>query len=146
MNAEPRRQFVDTNILVYAHDGSGGRKYDIAADLLRRLWADRQGCVSTQVLQELYVTITRKVPHPLASPAASDIIAQLAVWHVHRPDTQDILSAISLQARYGIAFWDAMIIQSAARLGCEVVWSEDLSEGQHYGDVLVRNPFRLLIE
>ncbi len=69
MNAEPRRQFVDTNILVYAHDGSGGRKYDIAADLLRRLWADRQGCVSTQVLQELYVTITRKVPHPLASPA-----------------------------------------------------------------------------
>lgn len=146
MNDKPGLQFLDTNILIYAHDESGGRKRDIAANLVRRLWVERQGCVSTQVLQEFYVTITRKVLQPLSADEASEVIDQLASWRMHRPDPKDILSAIRVHTRYGIAFWDAMIIQSASRLGCEVVWSEDLSEGQRYGDVLVRNPFSLLIE
>jgi predicted nucleic acid-binding protein len=146
MSGEPVMQFLDTNILVYAHDHSAGQKHEIAAGLVRLLWEDRQGRLSVQVLQEFFVTITRKAMRPLSAEAASEIIAQLSFWRVHRPGARDVVDAITLHARYGISFWDAMIIQSASRMGCRVVWSEDLGEGQQYGNVIVRNPFSLPIE
>lgn len=141
MSARPGYQFVDTNILVYAHDTSAGAKRDCAAALLEELWESRTGCLSIQVVQEFYVTITRKVARPLEGGAAAQILADLSVWRVQVPDVRDVLAAIELQRRYGIAFWDAMILQSAARLGCETVWSEDLNPGQLYGEVQVVNPF-----
>jgi len=93
------------------------------------------------VLQEFYVNVTRKVAHPLSSESAARIIADLSVRQIHRPDTNDVLEAISLQGRLQLSFWDAMILTSARRLGCEIAWSEDLSHGQVYEGVEVRNPF-----
>lgn len=140
--SEPRPlQFVDTNILIYAHDISAGQKHSRARELVRDLWQSGQGCLSIQVLQEFYVNVTQKVAKPLPIQAAAQIIADLAVWEAHCPGMQDILDAIRLQQRYQISFWDAMILASALQLGCQVIWSEDLNPGQAYGPVTVQSPF-----
>lgn len=97
--------------------------------------------MSIQVLQEYYVTVTRKVAAPLLPEQAKDIISHLARWRMHSPTVSDILEAINIQTRYEISFWDAMIIQSAIRLKCEKIWSEDLNAGQQYAGVTVANPF-----
>ena len=141
MSAGQGYQFVDTNVLIYAHDTSAGAKRDRAAWLLEELWESRSGCLSVQVFQEFYVNITRKVAHPLESSAAAQILADLSVWRVHASEVRDVLAAIEIQRRYGIAFWDAMILQSAARLGCGTIWSEDLNPDQVYAGVRVVNPF-----
>jgi predicted nucleic acid-binding protein len=139
---DPRdRQFIDTNILIYAHDHSAGNKHSRARDLIRELWLSGKGCLSVQVLQEFYVNVTQKVPKPLTPDAAAQIIADLSAWEVHRPRVEDILDAIRLQHRYQISFWDAMIVSSAIQLGCQTIWSEDLSSGQVYDTVTVASPF-----
>jgi predicted nucleic acid-binding protein len=144
MSVRHSYQFVDTNILIYAHDTSAGAKHDRAAQLLKQLWESRLGCLGIQVLQEFYVNITRKVARPLESSAAAQILVDLSVWRMHVPDVGDVLAAIEIQRRYGIAFWDAMILQSATRLGCEIVWSEDLNLDQVYDGVRISNPFLIL--
>lgn len=138
--SDDRRVFVDTNILVYAHDASAQEKHVRARELLRRLWDEGGGGLSIQVLQEFYVTVTRKVARPLAPSTAAEIIGDLAAWSVHSPTAEDIQDAIRLQQRYGLSFWDAMILTSARALGCSIVWSEDLNAGQRYDDVQVDNP------
>lgn len=135
------RQFVDTNVLVYAHDVTAGAKHTRARALVEELWDTRQGCLSVQVLQEFFVTTTRKIPRPLEAPAAAQIIADLAHWHVHAPAVGDVLGAIDIHQRTGASFWDAMILRSAKELGCQVLHSEDLNAGQDYEGVEVRNPF-----
>ncbi len=141
MSAPPGYQFVDTNVLVYAHDTSAGAKHDRAVSLLEELWESRRGCLSIQVLQELYVSLTRKVARPLDSSTAAQIVTDLSAWRVHVPEAHDVLDAIEIQRRYGISFWDSMILQSAMRLGCETVWSEDLNPDQAYDGVRIVNPF-----
>jgi predicted nucleic acid-binding protein len=110
--------------------------------LLRSLWQSRWGCLSVQVLQEFYVTVTQKVASPYASREAAEIIAELSVWRVHAPAAADVMAAIDLQGRYQLSFWDAMIAHSASALGCETLWTEDLSDGQEINQTTVRNPFR----
>ena len=140
--SEPRLlQFVDTNILIYAHDVSAGQKHDRAQQLIRDLWQSGQGCLSIQVLQEFYVNVTQKVTQPLSAEIAAQIIADLSVWEVHCPRVEDVLDAVRLQKRYQISFWDAMILASAAQLGCQILWSEDLNPGQVYDQVEVQSPF-----
>lgn len=134
-------QFVDSNVLVYAHDRSAGVKHERALTLLRELWDARAGALSIQVLQEFYVTVTRKVSQPLPSDVAAQIIADLSTWQIHRPDTNDVLEAIRLQMSLQLSFWDAMILTSARRLGCAILWSEDLNHRQRYEGVTVINPF-----
>ncbi len=90
MSANPP-QFVDTNILIYAHDASAGAKHDRARALLQSLWQERAGGLSIQVLQEFYVNVTRKVARPMTPAAAAAIIGELAAWQVHRPDVDDVL-------------------------------------------------------
>ncbi|MCL4867469.1 MAG: PIN domain-containing protein [Anaerolineae bacterium] len=141
MNDETYLQFVDTNILVYAYDQSAGFKREQASLLLQKLWKSGQGCLSLQVLQEFYVAVTRKAKPPLSIQQAKQIIKDLRGWQVHRPTGEDVLSAIILQERYDVSFWDALILQSANQLGCAVVWSEDLNPGQQYNLSQVRNPF-----
>lgn len=136
------RQFVDTNVLVYAHDVTAGDKHDRARVLVEELWDTREGCLSVQVLQEFFVTTTRKIPKPLDAAAAAQIIDDLAHWHVHAPAASDILAAIEIHQRTGASFWDAMILRSAKELGCLTLHSEDLSPGQEYAGVQVSNPFR----
>jgi predicted nucleic acid-binding protein len=134
-------QFVDTNILIYAHDVSAGQKHARAQQLIRDLWQSGEGCLSIQVLHEFYVNVTQKVAKRLPAEAAVQIIADLSVWEVHCPSVEDLLDAIRLQDRHQISFWDAMIIASAIQLGCEILWSEDLNLGQVYDQVEVRSPF-----
>ena len=141
MSAAEPRQFVDTNVLIYAHDPSAGEKHAEAKRLLQELWDTRSGCLSTQVLQEFYVNVTRKVAKPLAPELAGQIITELAEWEVHRPTVSDVVEAIRLQVRHQISFWDALILISASQLDCKTLWSEDLNQGQNYAGVSVRNPF-----
>lgn len=135
-------KFVDTNVLVYAHDVTAGDKHDQARALLEDLWDTREGCLSVQVLQEFFVTTTRKIPKPLDSSAAAEIIRDLAHWHVHAPGSPDVLAAIDIHRQTGASFWDAMILRSAQELGCPTLYSEDLNADQDYAGVRVVNPFR----
>ncbi|HJW83926.1 MAG TPA: PIN domain-containing protein [Anaerolineae bacterium] len=135
-------QFVDTNILIYAHDRSAGAKHERARALLTELWESGDGCLSIQVLQEFYVNITRKVARPLSPDAARQIVADLGRWTIHSPTVDDVLNAIALQGRYGLSFWDAMVVASAIQLGCPVLWSEDLNDGQEYDSTRIVNPFQ----
>jgi predicted nucleic acid-binding protein len=141
MSAEAGLQFVDTNILVYAYDSSAKRRHELARALLAELWQSGQGCLSIQTLQEFFVTITRKVAQPMPADQVAQIISDLGHWKVHTPTVEDVLTAIALQQRYRLSFWDAMILTSAERLECGVVWSEDLNPGQSYTTVKVLNPF-----
>jgi predicted nucleic acid-binding protein len=136
------RQFVDTNILLYAHDESAGAKRDQARALVGQLWESRDGCLSVQVLQEFFVNATRKIARPLSADVAKEIVADFSHWHTHVPAADDVLGAIGVHQRVGISFWDAMIIRSAAEMGCAVLYSEDLNAGQDYAGVRVENPFR----
>jgi len=142
MNELRTLEFVDTNVLIYAHDLSAGKKFIQARGLITDLWGSRQGCVSIQMLQEFFVTITQKVAWLMVSEIASEIIAGLATWQVHRPGADDVLDAIKIKDRYHISFWDAMIITSAHHLGCRTLWSEDFNPGQAFKQVIVTNPFK----
>ena len=141
MNDRVGRQFIDTNVLVYAHDKLAETKTSQAKELVQSLWSSEKGALSIQVFQEFYVTVTRKLPEPITSIQALEVIQKLGQWHVHSPKIEDIEAAISLQTRYEISFWDAMIIRSALHLGCDILWSEDLNDGQRYDGLLVLNPF-----
>lgn len=141
MNAEPPREFVDANVLVYAFDSSAGRKQQAAQALLERLWESGTGCVSVQVLQEFFVTVTKKVARPLPVEEAKTRIRELKAWRVFAPSADDVLAAIDLHAGAQIAFWDALIVLAAAESGCDVLWTEDLNDGQQLQGVRIRNPF-----
>jgi predicted nucleic acid-binding protein len=135
-------EFVDTNILVYAHDTSAGGKREAAAALVARLAEDGSGCLSVQVLMELAATLTRKLPRPLKPDAAAEIVRDFATWSAFAPGANDVVTALSIAQRCRISFWDAMIVRAASALGAEVIWSEDLADGQAYEGIPVRNPFK----
>jgi predicted nucleic acid-binding protein len=141
MSDNPELIFVDTSILVYAHDTSAGEKYRLAQEQITALWDSGKGCLSLQVLQEFYVTVTRKIARPMPTAVARQIVAELSYWRLHCPGSDDLLKAIDLQQHYQLSFWDAMIVQSAARLGCKTLLSEDLSAGQVIEEVQIVNPF-----
>ena len=134
-------EFVDTNILVYAYDQTAGAKHESTRDLMDRLWASGEGVLSTQVLQEFYVTVTGKIPRPIPSRRAREIIADLGTWTVVTLEVEEILNASELSDRYRLNFWDGLILAAAQKEDAEILWSEDLSDGQNYGGVVVRNPF-----
>jgi predicted nucleic acid-binding protein len=135
------KAFLDTNIIIYAYDTSAGDKHQKARDLLTGLWDSGLGMVSTQVLQEFYVTVTRKIPKPLHLATARDIIADFLTWDVVVNDGDAILKAIDVQEKHGFSFWDSMVIAAAISGGASVLLTEDLSDGQKIGGVEIRNPF-----
>jgi len=141
MSAGSERVFVDTNVLVYAHDLSAGQKRQRSEDLVLELWESELGCVSVQVLQEFYNAITRRVPNPLGWQEAQAIVRDLSAWTVHSPTAEDVIQAIEIEQRHSISFWDAMIVRSAMQTGCRSLLSEDLDAGQTYSGVTVVNPF-----
>jgi predicted nucleic acid-binding protein len=134
------KYFVDTNILMYAHDTAAGDKHTRAKALLEELWRDRTGVVSTQVLQELAVNLRKKVRRPLDAKTTRDIVADYLAWQVIVNGGDSILEAFELEGRYQISFWDALLVQAAQASGAEILYSEDLSDGQAYGSVRVVNP------
>jgi predicted nucleic acid-binding protein len=136
------RYFVDTNILMYAHDAAAGEKHQVARALVERLWETRTGVVSTQVLQELAVNLRKKAGKPLGVRATREVVSDYLAWHVVVNDGDSVLEALDLEERHHIAFWDALVIQAANASGSDILYSEDLSDGQRYGAARVVNPFR----
>jgi predicted nucleic acid-binding protein len=132
-------EFVDTNILVYAHEGGAGEKHRRATALVQHLIEGGAAALSVQVLTEFYAVATRKLS--MSSAEAEEIIADLAAVMIHRLHLQHVLGAIQLQRRHGISWRDALILQSAIELGCRILWTEDLAHGQRFGPVTVKNPF-----
>jgi predicted nucleic acid-binding protein len=136
------KYFVDTNILVYAHDTAGGAKHKRAKAIVEELWRERSGVLSTQVLQELCVNLRRKAGRPVDLETARKIVADYLAWTVVTNTGESILQALEIEKQYGISFWDALVVQAAEASGAAVLYSEDLSDGQTYSEVLVVNPFK----
>jgi predicted nucleic acid-binding protein len=133
--------FVDTNVLVYAYDADGGEKHVVARALLTHLWQTRSAHLSTQVLQEFYVTVTCKLPRPLSRQQARLLISVYSRWPVRRIEPADIAAASDLEEHAHISFWDALIIISAQRTGAKRLLTEDLQVGQRFGGIVIENPF-----
>lgn len=130
--------FLDTNILVYAHDKDAGERHSIARDLLRTLWLeDRPPSISVQVLQELYVNLQKK---KVAEREIKEAVNDYLEWHVIDNDRDLLTRAIEERARYEFSFWDALILAAARRAGSKVLWSEDFNTGQNYGGIRAVNP------
>jgi predicted nucleic acid-binding protein len=134
------KTFVDTNVLIYAHDIDAGAKHEIAKRIMRELWSKRAGLLSTQVLQEFYVNVTRKIASPLSKVSARAVINSYASWCIENT-LVDISTAFRIEDESQIGFWDALIIASAAKGGAMRLVSEDLNSGQTVMGVLIDNPF-----
>jgi predicted nucleic acid-binding protein len=133
--------FVDTNILVYTQDLAAGDKCPRAQALTRELWEDRSGVISTQVLQELYLALRRKLKSPISAAEAAEILRDYSEWDVVVNNRESIFRAIDIETRFKISFWDALILQAAETAGAKTIFSEDLSPGGRYAGMQVANPF-----
>lgn len=131
--------FIDTNILVYAHDREAGDKHNIAKDLVADFWhEDQWPSISVQVLQEFYVNLQRKgVP----IPEARDAVKDYAAWPVIENSVALLEAGINEMERWQLSLWDGLILAAARYAGAVVVYSEDLSDTQDYGGIRVENPF-----
>jgi len=134
--------FVDTNVLVYAYDRDDPEKHERAVAVLTELWDDRLGVVSTQVLQEFYVTVTRKLSRPLSRTDARAVVNTMRHWPVQPIDADDIVEASELEQRHRLSFWDALIVTAAKRSGAERLLTEDLQHGRRIAGLVIENPFR----
>ncbi len=133
-------EFIDTNILIYAHDGSAGAKHSKSVELLTRLVQEEAGVVSIQVLAEFYSASVKKLGmDPMEAEA---VLSDLGSWTIHRPGHADLIRASLLCRRHKLAWWDALVIHSAMELGCHILWSEDMNHGQRFGALRIQNPFR----
>ncbi len=135
------RCFFDTNVLVYAFDKKAPAKSVVAQNLLAECIARSEAFLSTQVLQEFFTAVTRKLSTPLPHDEAERAVREFAKFPIVNADATLILDAIGLSERYLISFWDALIVQAALRAGAEVLYSEDLQDGQVFEALTVRNPF-----
>jgi predicted nucleic acid-binding protein len=132
--------FVDTNVLIYAHDRDATGKRRNAAKALEKLWDDRTGRVSVQVLQEFYVTVTKKLGTPLARAAAREIIRTYTPW-VQAPTTPEtVIRATELSELAQLSFWDGLIVASAEQVGATSIFSEDLNTGQVVAGIRIVSP------
>lgn len=136
------KSFVDSNVLIYAHNRAAGIKQQRAAALLEQLWAMGEGILSTQVLQEFCINVRRKIPRPFTLDETARVVQQYLYWHVVVNTPASVIDALALEARYRVSFWDALILSAAQIGGAETLYSEDFSHGQVYGSVTAINPFR----
>jgi len=134
------KTFVDTNVLVYAHDVDAQLKHEIARSVLRELWNAGTGQLSPQVLQEFYVNVTRKIASPLPKEKARLVVRTYAIWCVD-VGPADVAAAFQIEDEAKIGFWDALIVASAAKAGSSILLSEDLNAGQTIAGIRIENPF-----
>jgi len=135
------RVFFDTNVLLYMYGGADSAKQKRAMELFRQSARHGQMLVSTQVVQEFYAAGSRKLKMPRRE--LREVVAALLECPLVTVGPEEITAAIHTEDRYGIPFWDALILAAAESGGAELVYTEDLNDGQEYGAVTVRNPFRL---
>jgi predicted nucleic acid-binding protein len=143
MNGTSARTFVDTNILIYAHDADAGVKQEAARAILRDLWQQRTGVLSMQVLQEFYVNVTRQIPSPLSKDTARKVVASYGVWCIETTPAE-IAAAFEIEDKSRIGFWDALIVAAAVKCGATRILSEDLNAKQVIAGVSIENPFATL--
>jgi len=141
MSAEQAFCFVDTNVLVYAFEKSDSSKKQTAKRLLTGLMDTDCLRLSTQVLQELFVVLTRKAALPCMGKEALAVLEDLAAWPVTVVDFPEIRDAAGLSAHATLSFWDSLVLVSAARSGASVLYTEDLNHGQEILGVRITNPF-----
>ena len=134
------KTFIDTNVLIYAHDIDAGAKHQVAKAVLQKLWNEKTGLLSAQVLQEFYVNVTRKILTPLSKDLARRVVSSYSIWCMETTPTE-ILSAFRIDDESGIGFWDAMIVSAASKSDARLILSEDLNTGQRVAGILIENPF-----
>jgi predicted nucleic acid-binding protein len=132
--------FVDTNILVYAHDLSAGDRHAKVSSVIEGLWEAETGVLSTQVLQEFYVTVTRKIKNPLKPAEAREIIRNYLAWPMQINDLETTIRASEIEEKNNLSFWDALIVAAALRLQAKKIITEDLNHGQIIEGILIENP------
>jgi predicted nucleic acid-binding protein len=133
------RSFFDTNVLVYADDKAAPAKQRRALELVAEHRRAGTGVVSLQVLQEYFVTVTRKLQ--VDAPIARRKVELLAEFDVAAPELADILAAIDLHRLHGLSFWDALVVRSAKQAGCSVLLTEDFQHGREMEGLRIINPF-----
>jgi predicted nucleic acid-binding protein len=133
--------FLDTNILVYAHDISAREKHKIALEIMENLWDSGLGILSTQVLQEFFPIATKKIPYPLSIRSAKEVISVLLTWDVVVNDSKNILEAIDIYEQHKYSFWDSLIIQAAIKGNASLLLTEDFKDGQAIEGLKIENPF-----
>jgi predicted nucleic acid-binding protein len=133
------RTFLGTNILVYAEDRRDPVKQRKALDLIKKQLEQRTGVVSLQVLQEYFVSVTKKLK--LDAGIARNKVEIFSRFNVAEPAATDILAAIDMYRLHGFSFWDALVLRMASQAGCSVLLSEDLQHGQEIDGVRIVNPF-----
>lgn len=141
MISTTERCFLDTNILVYGHDSTSGRKHEVARDHIIGLWEAGTGVLSTQVLQEFYVTVTRKIPHPIKAPDALRTVRSLGEWDLHQVSLETITSGAELADLHKLSFWDGLIVASALAEDARFLVTEDLQHGFRLGELQIVSPF-----
>ena len=132
--------FVDSNILIYAHDADAGPKRNRAVENLRLLWESGAGRLSVQVLQEFYVNVTRKLATPIARSTAREVVSSYGAWVLEPTTPETVTRAIDISEMAQIMFWDALIVASAEQVQATHIYSEDLNAGQMIAGVKVVNP------
>jgi predicted nucleic acid-binding protein len=143
---EPETTFIDTNLLLYAHDATETAKQPVARAALEELWRDRSGALSTQVLQEFYVVATRKLSKPLMRDEAREVVASYSAWPVVIIDPTLILAARQIEEEHQLSFWDALVIEAARIRGAQRLLTEDLQDGRVIEGIRIENPFTNVAE
>ena len=139
--------FVDTKVLISAEDGAEADKQHSALDLIERLWRARSGRLSTQVLNEFYVNVTRKLkPAMPQGDARARVRRYAAGWNPWQIDHATVETAWAMEARHGLQYWDCLVLAAAQHSGCTLVLSEDMQHEGRYGAVQVINPFLASID
>ncbi len=133
--------FVDSNVLVYAHDADAGAKQKRAAEALRELWETRSGRLSTQVLQEFYVNVTRKIKTPVPQPLARETVRNYAPWVQSLITPQTVVRASEIGETWRLSFWDSMILAAAEQSRATKLLTEDLNHGEIIAGIRIVNPF-----
>jgi len=137
--------FVDTNVFLYARDAGETRKRPLAAAWLEQLWREQLGRTSVQVLSEYYVAVTRKLRPGLSPAQAWDDVSGLFAWRPQPTDDTLLKRGREVELRYGLSWWDSLIVAAARLQGCALLLSKDLQDGGDYGGVIVRSPFTLSV-
>jgi predicted nucleic acid-binding protein len=138
------KSFVDTDILVYAHDRTAGVKHLRAQMLLEQLWDSGWGVVSTQVLQELCICLCHNTGNPPPVEEVRHLIHDYSAWEVIPNSPSSVLKALDLVTEHKLHFRDALILEAAERSGATILYSEHLATGQRFGAVQVVNPFAIV--
>jgi predicted nucleic acid-binding protein len=140
------KAFLDTNILVYSRDAGAGEKQKQAEELIRNLWESRTGAVSIQILNEYFVTVTRKLKPGLSPERAWKDISLLKAWQPVSMDWTLLERSNQIFREHSLSWWDAQVVAAAQLANCSLLYTEDLNDGERFGNVVITNPFNQRVQ